>query len=334
MTISITEQVLGAMRPELDEAQTMSYARALDLISDFNFTDVAESAEDFLNTNPDLFHVDAEADIVSVLAPLPAMEENDFGGYGERKLPIPAMDFQFNGRLLKLMNRLADDNTPADGLYYAQFAKTAKDEGLGNPPHEEKLLDYLRLYPKVFTITVDPIASQKIYIRPSKGFKRRFGMGVAPMRGMEMKPDKFNKFGKPQRHEGYAAAAHPAESRKLSLYSLSDFAYFENKVEALKKLAEMSAPVDGCFVLDTDEPNPYMLYWNKLERDFADIIRREYNDSEQIFLMSPVGADFPTGFTTPGGVRIFASCVFNKVRNAQSYQPWKFSDFYEDSPEA
>lgn len=328
MANTLHDSVLNALTPNLDENGVIDLDTALELVGGLDFSATGLDPQEYFEEMTTEFELDPEGRSLRVLnAGAPAVYEEEIEDEGGKRYPIPPRDFQFNGKLIKLMNMLADDNTPEDGLYFAQFAKAAKDHNLATPPHEEKLLSYLRLYPKVFTITVDPSASQKIYIKPIKGFKSY------------KKEKKYSSekpaFGAKAAHFGHqaAAAVAPVKDRTLSLYSLTDFAYFANPVASLKSLCEMAAPVEGCFVIEGDV-NPYRMFWNKLERDFAEAIRREDAESEQLFLMSPIGADFPTGFVTPAGVRIFASCEFNKVRNAESYQAWRFTGFYAEEENA
>lgn len=335
MANTLHDSVIDALAPSLDENGLIDLDAALNLVSGLDFSSTGLDPQGYFEELNSEFEIDLSTRTLRVLN-APAAEgqgyiiDNDgIVEEDDKKYPIPPRDFQFNGKLIKLMNMLADDNTPEEGLYFAQFAKAARDHGLATPPHEDKLLSYLRLYPKVFTITVDPSASQKIFIKPIKGFK------------IYKKDKKFNiidkpAFGMKERHFGnYQPGGAPAApvNRTLSLYSLTDFAYFADPVGALKSLHEMAAPAEGCFVIEGDV-NPYRMLWNKLERDFAEAIRREDSASEQIFLMSPIGADFPTGFMTPGGLRIFASCEFNKTRNAESYQPWRFTGFYAEEDNA
>lgn len=329
MANTLHESVLNALQPSLDANGEMQLETALEILGELDLFE-GDDALSYLSEQTD-FDIDAENGVLRVLARTEYPRYN--GGYsyeegydeGAKHYPIPPRDFQYNGKLIKLMNMLADETTPEEGLYFAQFAKAAKDNNLAQPPHEDKLLTYLRLYPKVFTITVDPTASQKIYIKPIKGFKfyhrdKRFS-SEKPAFGVK-------NFHNPQHHTNFVP-----KDRTLSLYSLSDFAFFPDVAEALKNLAEMAAPTEGCFVIESDV-NPYRMFWNKLERDFAEAIRREDSEGEQLFLMSPIGADFPTGFTTAAGVRIFASCEFNKVRNSESYQPWRFTGFYAEEENA
>ncbi len=323
MANDLKNSVIAALRPELDANGLIGLDEAARLLEDFDFQPYAEDALSYFDAESDTFDVDSDNGTLRLLEVAEDdIDEND----GEKKYPIPPRDFQFNGKLIKLMNSMADDNTPEDGLYFAQFAKAAKEHNLSIPPHEDKLLNYCRLYPRVFTITVDPSASQKIFIKPIKGFKsykkdRKYGE----------KTFGFKTQHNPAYHQGVMAPA--AKERNLSLYSLADFAYFPTLVPTLKQLYDMAAPSDDLFIIEGDV-NPYRMLWNKLERDFAEAVRREYSESEQLFLMSPIGADFPTGFKTIDGRRIFGSCEFNKVRNAESYQPWRFTGFYADEENA
>ncbi|MDE6277811.1 MAG: hypothetical protein K2M06_06860 [Muribaculaceae bacterium] len=330
MANNFQDSVIDALRPGLDEAGCIDIDTALDLVSEFDFESDANDPLAYFERETSAFELDPVSRTIRVLDA--SIEENDADddeNDGAKKYPIPPRDFQFNGRLIKLMNAMADENTPEDGLYFAQFAKAAKEHNLATPPHEEKLLSYCRLYPRVFTITVDPSASQKIYIKPIKGFKS-YKKDRKPF-GAE-KPYGFK--GAHSNAAPYMGAHQPqVKERTLSLYSLSDFAFFPDLNGALKNLYEMAAPTDGCFLIEGDV-NPYRMLLNKLERDFAEAVRREYDDSEQLFGMSPIGADFPTGFSTPEGRRIFGSCEFNKVRNAESYQPWRFTGFYAEEENA
>lgn len=331
MANTLLASVIDTLAPYLDADGTIDLEKAVDLVSDLDFSSRGLDPMGFFEEMDSVFEIDNDSRTLRVIGQTaddePSYADESDPDAGVKKYPIPPRDFQFNGRLIKLMNAMADENTPPDGLYFAQFAKAAKEHDLAIPPHEEKLLSYLRLYPKVFTITVDPSASQKIFIRPIKGFK-----SYKKDRRVLDKP----AFGAKPHNTGFQPAQHmqaPVKDRTLSLYSLKDFAYFPDLVSALRKLHDMAAPAEGCFEIEGDV-NPYRMYWNKLERDFAEAIRREYNESEQLFLMSPVGADFPTGFTTPEGKRIFAACEFNKLRNADSYQAWRFSDFYAEEENA
>lgn len=331
MANTLHESVLNALQPHLDANGEIQLENALEILSEHDLFD-GDDVLAYLTSQDDI-ELDTDGGILRVIASedYPRYHEgysygDSYGDDGAKRYPIPPRDFQYNGKLIKLMNMLADETTPAEGLYFAQFAKAAKDNNLAQPPHEDKLLTYLRLYPKVFTITVDPSASQKIYIKPIKGFKffhkdKRFGMD---------KP----AFGpKPFHAAHHTPAPFVPKERNLSLYSLTDFAYFPNINDALKSLHDMAGETEGCFMIEGDV-NPYRMYWNKLERDFAEAIRREDSEGEQLFLMSPIGADFPTGFATPAGVRIFASCEFNKIRSAESYQPWRFTGFYAEEENA
>lgn len=326
MANNFQDSVIDALRPGLDEAGYIDIDTALDLVNDLDF-DTDPLA--YFESETSAFELDPVSRTIRVLDGSAPESEGYDDNDGTKKYPIPPRDFQFNGKLIKLMNAMADDNTPEDGLYFAQFAKAAKEHNLATPPHEEKLLSYCRLYPRVFTITVDPSASQKIYIKPIKGFKSY---------KKDRKPFGNDKsFGTYKSNHASApymgAHREQPKDRTLSLYSLSDFAYFPDLNGALKSLYEMAAPTEGCFLIDGDV-NPYRMLLNKLERDFAEAVRREYDDSEQLFGMSPIGADFPTGFATPEGRRIFGSCEFNKVRNAESYQPWRFTGFYAEEENA
>lgn len=335
MANTLLDRVIKTLAPSLDENGLIDLDAALELVGNLDFSAAGLDPLAYFEELGTEFEINPAERTLRVLNHAPAVPtyvvDDEVTVYpaeedGGKKYPIPPRDFQYNGKLIKLMNALADDSTPEEGLYFAQFAKAAKDHNLALPPHEDKLLNYLRLYPKVFTITVDPSASQKIFIKPIKGFKS-YKKDLSKKAAFEKAP-----YGNPPHGPAaYAApaAAPAARERRLSLYSLTDFAYFADIAGALKSLYEMAAPAEGCFVIDGDV-NPYRMYWNKLERDFAEAIRREDSDGEQLFLMSPIGADFPTGFTTPAGVRIFASCEFNKLRNAESYQPWRFTGFYAE----
>lgn len=320
MANTLLTGVVETLQPEADAEGKLPIYRAIELLEDFDFSETASDALSYLKEHPSHFDVDTEAGIVRLLDTTEGYRTPDYDDENIKKYPIPPRDFQFNGKLIKLMNSMADENTPEDGIFFAQFAKAAKDAGLSEPPHEEKLLAYMRLYPRVFTITVDPVASQRIMVKPIKGFK------IYHKDRYQRKDNKFIP-----KHEGFTRIQREpaAAARTLSLYALSDFAYFEKPIDALKSLAEMAAPREGCFVIEGDV-NPYRMFRNKLEFDFSEAIRRELMDSEALFVMSPLGADFPTGFTTPEGVRIFASCEFNKTRNAESYQPWIFTSFYAE----
>lgn len=116
-------------------------------------------------------------------------------------------------------------------------------------------------------------------------------------------------------------------SKYVSMYIISDFAFFPDYKGTMKELSEIAMP-DGWFILpNASERNPYLLLDSAFKRNFALLVNKQIKEGGTGIIMRPDRAEFNTGFKSIDGKDIIAHFIFNQQRDNTRWQNWVFSYF-------
>lgn len=163
-------------------------------------------------------------------------------------------------------------------------------------PNGEKLSAYLRRFPALFYVWTDGVET---YARN-------------------------NQDNTPQPPTNNVPAAHKGF---VSIYNISDFAFFQDYKSMEKELAELASQ-DGWFILPNEqEKDRYLLLDYKIRSNFALLVNKQMTEGGNDIMMQPDKVKMRTGFTTPEGKVILAHFILNQQRDSVRWQNWVFDHF-------